>query len=108
MLDAPQHSNADVSMGRTEDVAMPLNVVPLNALNRAYRASADTRSLVHPAGGLPVLRRFTESFYEKTFADPHIDQLIRSHADPRGERLAMWIAEQMRDGTPYANERHGA
>lgn len=105
VLEAPRHSKAVVNMGRTVDVAMPVQVVPLNVLNRAHRASADTRSLVQAVGGLPILRRFTESFYEKAFADPHLDQFIRSHDDPHGERFAMWIAEKMGDGTPWTNER---
>merc|ERR1712107_763873 len=44
-------------------------------------------------------------FYEKAFADPHLDKFIRSHDDPHGERFATWIAEKMGDGTPWTDER---
>jgi len=90
---------------RPAAIAKPVEVVPLNVINRAHRANADTRSLVQAVGGLRVLRRFTGMFYEKAFADPHLDKFIRSHDDPHGERFATWIAEKMGDGTPWTDER---
>jgi len=55
--------------------------------------------------GLPALRRFTTNFYKKCFQDVHIDQFIRSHQDPHGERFASWIAEKLGAGTPWTQER---
>merc|ERR1712072_756306 len=52
-------------------------------------------SLVQAVGGLRVLRRFTGMFYEKAFADPHLDKFIRSHEDPHGERFAAWITKSL-------------
>merc|ERR1719198_1125048 len=55
--------------------------------------------------GLPKLREFTETFYNKAFVDPHLDRFIRKHDDPHGERFALWIVEKFGDGTPWTEER---
>jgi hypothetical protein len=78
--------------------------IPLNVRNSSHQANADTRRLVR-AVGLPKLREFTEAFYAKVFVDPHLDQFIRRHDDPHGERFALWIAEKFGDGTPWTKER---
>jgi truncated hemoglobin YjbI len=88
-----------------QQVAMPVGFIPLNVANAKHTATGDTRRLVQAIGGLPTLRRFTATFYELSFADPHIDQFIRSHSDPHGERFACWIAEKFGDGTPWTDER---
>merc|ERR1712187_1073623 len=67
-------------------ITNPVRAIPLNVKNRAHQANAKTRDLVQAAGGLPALRRFTEMFYQKAFADPLLDKFIRSHDDPHGER----------------------
>lgn len=77
----------------------------LNVSHGAHFATRETRHLIHSIGGLPTLRRFTHIFYEKCFADPHIDKFIRKHSDPHGERFATWIAEKFGDGTPWTEER---
>jgi len=79
--------------------------VRLNVVSRAHRANADTKRLVRQLGGVPALQAFTENFYEKCFADPHIDKFLASHADPHGHRFASWIAEKLGDGTPWTEER---
>jgi truncated hemoglobin YjbI len=81
-------------------------LVPLNVRNGAHKANSQTRDLVRSIGGLPTLRRFTTGFYEKAFADPHLDAFIRKHSDPHGERFASWIVEKFGDGTPWTDERH--
>jgi truncated hemoglobin YjbI len=77
----------------------------LNVTNGSHRPNSQTRDLVRSIGGLPALRRFTTIFYEKAFADPHLDKFIRKHSDPHGERFALWIAEKFGDGTPWTDER---
>lgn len=83
----------------------PIQFVPLNVINSSHKANSDTRRLVRAIGGLPTLRRFTTEFYKKCFADPHVDQFIRRHDDPHGERFAAWIVEKFGDGTPWTDER---
>jgi len=77
----------------------------LNVVRTAHTANAETRQIVRDLGGLPVLRRFTNRFYEKAFQDPELDQFILDHDDPHGERFACWIAEKMGDGSPWTAER---
>lgn len=83
----------------------PHQFVRLNVVDRKFKANSQTRDLVRVAGGLPALRAFTKIFYEKCFADPHIDQFIRRHSDPHGERFALWIVEKFGDGTPWTDSR---
>lgn len=54
-----------------------------------------------------AILRATTRFYESAFADSHLDQFIRSHADPHGQRLAAWLVEHMSNGsvTPWSDER---
>merc|ERR1712070_1281188 len=82
-----------------------VHFVTLNVANGAHKASTETKALVRSIGGLPVLRQFTTIFYDKCFADPHIDKFLRRHSDPHGERFATWIAEKLGDGTPWTEER---
>ena len=81
-------------------------LVPLNVTNGSHKANSQTRDLVRSIGGLPTLLRFTTIFYEKAFADPHLDKFIRKHSDPHGERFASWIVEKFGDGTPWTEERY--
>lgn len=90
---------------RLAELSFPVQVVPLNIVNKRHHASADTRRLVQAVGGLRVLQRFTKSFYEKAFADAHVDKFIRSHHDAHSERFAAFIAERMGEGTPWTDER---
>ena len=71
----------------------------------SHMANAKTAAIVREVGGLPALRSFTTRFYDKAFADPHLDQFIQSHDDPHGERFATWIAEMFGLGTPWSAER---
>jgi truncated hemoglobin YjbI len=87
-----------------ETALQSFEFIPLNVKSASHQANADTRRLVRSVG-LPKLREFTESFYAKVFVDPHLDQFIRRHDDPHGERFALWIAEKFGDGTPWTEER---
>ena len=86
-----------------------LNVRTSNVANAQAEAShvanPKTAAIVREMGGLPALRRFTSRFYAMAFADPHLDQFIRSHDEPHGERFATWIAEMFGVGTPWSTER---
>lgn len=82
-----------------------IRLVPLNVINRSHKSSSDTRRLFRDAGGLPMMRKMTDSFYQKCFVDPHLDQFLRRHEDAHGERFSSWIAEKFGDGTPWTNER---
>jgi len=84
---------------------VPSAPITLNVVRSTHQPSAHTVALLTEAGGLPALRRFTNDFYSKAFLDPHLDQLIRDHNDPHGERFASWIAEKMGHGTPWTAER---
>lgn len=106
VLEAIRRSGtSDNITAASADVVVPMKEVPLNVINRKHQASVDTRRLVQAIGGVATLRRFTDLFYKRAFADPHLDKFIRSHDDPHGERFATWIAEKMGDGTPWTNER---
>jgi truncated hemoglobin YjbI len=87
-----------------EPVRGPIVLLPLNVVNRTHKASKGTKALVRDVG-LPLLRRFTTAFYKKCFVDPHIDQFLRRHSDPHGERFALWIMEKFGAGTPWTEER---
>jgi len=102
--DVHQRVLRDSIIQRTQSV-IHTQFVPLNVVNRAHSANSETRRLVRMIGGVDSLRRFTTAFYKKAFVDPHLDQFIRRHSDPHGERFALWIAEKFGDGTPWTNER---
>jgi len=82
----------------------PLQLVRFNAYDGSHRSNSSTRQLVQEVG-LPALTRFTRAFYQKSFADQHIDQFIESHDEPHHVRFASWIAEKFGDGTPWTDER---
>jgi len=72
----------------------------------SFQGNDYTASLLAEIGGGAAIRRMCERFYDKAFADPHLDQFIRSHADPHSERLGNWIVEKMGgEGTPWTAER---
>jgi len=81
-----------------------LVLIPLQVANRAHQCNAATRQLFLSVGPEKV-RQFTEQFYQRSFADAHIDQFIKSHDDPHGERFALWIQEKFGDGTPWTESR---
>jgi len=82
----------------------PVQLVRFNAYDGSHRANASTRQLVQEVGQAALVR-MTHSFYQKSFADGHIDQFIASHDEPHHERFAFWIQEKFGDGTPWTEER---
>jgi len=51
--------------------------VPLNVLGATHHTSEATAQLLTAIGGVDKLRQVTKGFYEKTFADAHLDQFVR-------------------------------
>uniref|UniRef100_A0A6U4CPD7 Uncharacterized protein n=1 Tax=Phaeomonas parva TaxID=124430 RepID=A0A6U4CPD7_9STRA len=97
---------ADDAIEEAVSVVEPEDVVPLNVVSFSHRPTPQTRAMVEQIGGIEKLRKMTASFYEKAFADPHLDQFIRVHGDHHGERFAAWIAEKLGDaGRPWTRER---
>ena len=70
-----------------------------------HKPSDVTQRLLLEAGGPDAIRRFTEGFYQKAFLDPHLDQFIREHDDPHGERFADWIVEKFSGNNVWTNKR---
>eukprot|EP00295_Goniomonas_pacifica_P003086 CAMPEP_0175815890 /NCGR_PEP_ID=MMETSP0107_2-20121207/6211_1 /TAXON_ID=195067 ORGANISM="Goniomonas pacifica, Strain CCMP1869" /NCGR_SAMPLE_ID=MMETSP0107_2 /ASSEMBLY_ACC=CAM_ASM_000203 /LENGTH=269 /DNA_ID=CAMNT_0017127969 /DNA_START=15 /DNA_END=824 /DNA_ORIENTATION=+ len=85
---------------RIEDA--PFTLVPGTG---GHRASKLTQRLLTEMGGVPGILRFTKLFYELVKVDPHLDQFLRDHSDPHGERFANWIAEKFGHGTPWSEEK---
>ena len=72
---------------------------------RTHVPNAITAHLFQDVGGLAALRPFTTAFYKLAFEDPHLDQFIRLHSDPHGERFATWIAEKLGGTNDWTQNR---
>jgi len=84
---------------------LPLMVaLPLSVIQGKHHATSQTRQLVRSVGSESLLA-FTSRFYQRCFADPHVDRFIAHHDDPHAERFALWIREKFGDGTPWTEER---
>lgn len=46
-----------------------------------HQPNEDTRALLTEAGGRDAMLKFTSLFYQKAFANPHLDQFIRDHGE---------------------------
>jgi len=106
-LRALQVSSTPVKADKTAakiQARKPVELVRFNAYDGSHRSNASTRQLIQEVGH-PALYRFTHNFYQKSFADGHIDQFIANHDEPHPERFALWIQEKFGDGTPWTEER---
>lgn len=92
---------------RAERIVRHYEHVPLNWQpgNGGHRSNAHTRRLLAEAGGPAAIQRFTDLFYQRSFADPHIERFIRDKSDPHGSRFASWITEKFGEGQPWSEER---
>jgi len=99
-LDTKERQSTASSASKGEYV--PLNWRPNQG---GHRPNQGTLRLLQEAGGHAAILQFTTLFYKKAFADPHLDQFIREHADPHGERFADWICEKFGAGQPWTQER---
>lgn len=71
-----------------------------------HRPTNETQRLLREIGGRDQLVKFTNLFYERSFEDAHIDQFIRDHDEPHGERFASWISEKFGDTRmPWTRDR---
>lgn len=73
----------------------PYRFIPLRMNGNSFQGDKDTAQLLQEIGGVETLKKVTDVFYKKAFADPHLDQFILRHNDPHFERLGNWIAEKM-------------
>jgi hypothetical protein len=98
-------THGDVS--RATQNSKPFRFVPLTmgGSGRTHMVSDDSRSLVDDEVTLEDLERMTSLFYDKAFADPTLDQFIRSHTDPHGSRFAKWIHQKLSGSTVWDHDR---
>jgi hypothetical protein len=101
LAESPVHQQVEIKI--RVPARPPAQFVRFNVVG-SHSANASTRQLVQSVG-LPALVRFTKAFYQKSFADSHVDQFIASHDEPHHERFALWIVEKFGDGTPWTEER---
>eukprot|EP00994_Dinema_validum_P009341 NODE_917_length_1236_cov_262.625105_g685_i0.p1 GENE.NODE_917_length_1236_cov_262.625105_g685_i0~~NODE_917_length_1236_cov_262.625105_g685_i0.p1 ORF type:complete len:292 (-),score=34.62 NODE_917_length_1236_cov_262.625105_g685_i0:267-1142(-) len=86
----------------------PTEIIPLNWQPNAggHKPNSQTRRMLKEIGGIAGLERATTLFYQRAFADPHLEKFLRSDADPHGARFAAWVAEKFGDETlPWTRER---
>jgi truncated hemoglobin YjbI len=100
---SPTLVQADKEAGKIQ-ARKPVQFVIFNAYDGSHKSNASTRQLVQEVGH-SALYRFTHSFYQKCFDDPHIDAFIADTHEPHPERFALWIQEKFGDGTPWTEER---
>jgi len=72
---------------------------------RTHVATSESAALIDDIGGLATLEKMTNSFYDKAFRDVTLDQFIRSHDDPHGNRFARWIHQKLTGSTVWDEER---
>eukprot|EP00121_Abeoforma_whisleri_P011844 Awhi_evm1s10929 len=61
--------------------------------------------LLREVGGREMVISAVTEFYRKAIQTEDLDQFIRSHADPHGQRLGLWICQKMGDGDVWDAER---
>lgn len=64
-------------------------------------------TLFEEAGGPAGIRRLTEAFYERVFADPTLAVLFRDPGDDHAERLALWLTELLGGPPEHSRTRGG-
>ncbi|EEC44671.1 predicted protein [Phaeodactylum tricornutum CCAP 1055/1] len=85
----------------------PYIFVPLEmgGSGRTHTVSEGSRRLLQEEISFQDLQNMTELFYKKAFADPTLDQFIRSHNDPHGSRFAKWIHQKLSGSTVWDQDR---
>lgn len=87
--------------------ACPFTFVPLKmgGKGRTHTVSEGSKKLIYEGVTLSDLTKMTDLFYEKAFVDPTLDQFIRSHKDPHGDRFAKWIHQKLTGSSVWDEER---
>lgn len=98
---------AEMKLGNDANtLSVEKNPFTLQRGTGGHRASKTTLRLLDEIGGVEGIQKFTDTFYEMAFQDPHIDKFLRDHNDPHGARFAAWIAEKFGDpAEPWTTER---
>ena len=84
-------SSSSSSLSSFSFTDLPLNWQPNQG---GHSPSQQLQNLLSEVGGPAAIKSFTSAFYKKAFLDPQLDQFIRDHDDPHGERFADWIVEK--------------
>jgi hypothetical protein len=72
---------------------------------RTHQVTAASKRLIEEEVSLADLQKMTELFYKKAFADPTLDQFLRSRDDPHGTRFAKWIHQKLSGSTVWDQDR---
>jgi hypothetical protein len=105
-VDEPREQPTASSMTANCRSVQPYRYVALTMNGNSFQGNKDTAQLLREAGGGDTIRHMTDLFYQKAFADPHLDQFIASHGDPHHTRLGNWIVEKMGgEGNIWTTER---
>jgi hypothetical protein len=103
----PNNSNERLEPTDTNKETQPFVFVPLKmgGSGRTHTVSEGSRQLVLDEVSPEDLKAMTHSFYDKAFQDRTLDQFIRSHDDPHGDRFAYWIHQKLTGSTLWDDER---
>jgi len=78
--------------------------IRLSTSRGTHYASEDTIRLLEDIGADRILA-MTATFYDMMFQDQWLDKFVRSHKDPHGDRLGLWIIEKMGGGAVWSSRR---
>ena len=85
---------ATLARGPVRTTALIDHRLNWRANSGGHQPSTVTKQLLAEVGGPGAIRAFTNKFYLLAFKDDKIDQFIRDHDDPHGERFADWVVEK--------------
>jgi hypothetical protein len=91
------NGNAEKSIAEFhDDTSRPFRFVPLGMGGKGgtHVVTEGSASLLQEVS-LEDLKKMTDSFYHKVFADSTLDKFIRSREDPHGDRFAKWIHQKL-------------
>ncbi len=86
---------------------LPYQYVPLRMGGNggSHRPSEASRMLIDYEVSFDDLKRMTHKFYEFAFQDETLDQFIRSHSDPHGDRFAKWVHQKLTGSNIWDEDR---
>lgn len=80
------------------------HAVTVTILYGSMAATEDTKALLADVGADRIIS-MTGRFYEKMFADKHLQKFVRKPDDPHADRLGSWIIEKMGGGPVWTSRR---